>query len=52
MPRFQGSASPLNDSWRWMTAGREQFGRAMADAQKKAIDQHLAEQEAKSTPVR
>jgi limonene 1,2-monooxygenase len=48
MPRFQGSAAPPETSWEWMSGQREQFGRAMLDAQAKATREHLAEQEMKA----
>jgi limonene 1,2-monooxygenase len=47
MPRFQGSLPSLQTSWGWLSGKREQFGRAMTDAQARAMREHLAEQELK-----
>ncbi len=45
-PRFQGSAQMTEYSWNWMSQNGKQFGAAMANAQKKATEQYLAERAA------
>jgi len=48
MPQFQGSMAMTQYSWDWLHGNGETFGRAMANAQKKATAEHFAEQAAKA----